>query len=186
MEVIADALVSVSTGPVVSVTVIDVDCGEAVSVVCAFPVVSVIENELAAAIVAVAVSPTKVAVEIAVIVQTVGDVWTIPDNEVIPVKVKSVPLVVERVEQAIGSLPVTVKVTVPEPLVAAVAARVTVGAVVSIVTDVDCGEPVRVVCALPAVSVIENVLAAVRVDVTAPPPFVALEVAVIVQTVPEV
>ena len=96
MEVIADALVSVSTGPVVSTIVIDVDCGEAVSVVCAFPVVSVIENELAAAIVAVAVSPTKVAVEIAVIVQTVGDVWTIPDNEVIPVKVKSVPLVVER------------------------------------------------------------------------------------------
>jgi hypothetical protein len=32
----------------------------------------------------------------------------------------------------------------------------------------------------------ENVLAAVRVDVTAPPPFVAVEVAVIVQTVAEV
>lgn len=74
IEVSADALVSVSTGAVVSVTVIDIDCGEAVNVVCAFPVVSVIENELAAAIVAVAVSPTKAAVEIAVIVQTVGDV----------------------------------------------------------------------------------------------------------------
>jgi hypothetical protein len=100
--------------------------------------------------------------------------------------VKSVPLTVERVEQEIGSLPVTVKVTVPEPLVAAVAARVTVGAVVSIVTAVDCGEPVSAVCALPAVSVIENVPAAVRVDVTATPSFPAVEVAVIVQTVPEV
>lgn len=99
---------------------------------------------------------------------------------------KSVPLTVERVEQEIGSLPVTVKVTVPEPLVAAVAARVTVGAVVSMVTEVDCGEPVRTVCALPAVSVIENVPAAVRVDVTAAPPFVAVEVAVIVQTVADV
>jgi hypothetical protein len=36
------------------------------------------------------------------------------------------------------------------------------------------------------VSVIENVLAAVRVDVIAPPPFVAVEVAVIVQTVADV
>jgi hypothetical protein len=101
-------------------------------------------------------------------------------------KVKSVPLVVESVEQVIGSLPVTVKVIVPDPLVAAVAARVTVGAVVSIVTAVDCGEPVMAVCALPAVSVIENVVAAVSVDVTAPPPFVAVEVAVIVQTVADV
>jgi hypothetical protein len=56
--------------------VIDVDCGEAVKVVCAFPVVSVIENEpeTETAIVAVAVSPTKAAVDIAVIVQTVGEV----------------------------------------------------------------------------------------------------------------
>ena len=101
-------------------------------------------------------------------------------------KVKSVPLVVESAEQEIGSLPVTVNVTVPDPLVAVVAARVTVGAVVSIVTAVDCGEPAMAVCALPAVSVIENVVAAVSVDVTAPPPFVAVEVAVIVQTVAEV
>ena len=33
MEDIADALVSVSTGPVVSTIVTDVDCGEAVNVV---------------------------------------------------------------------------------------------------------------------------------------------------------
>jgi hypothetical protein len=48
------------------------------------------------------------------------------------VRSKSVPLVVESVEQVIGSLPVTVKVIVAEPLVELVAARVTVGAVVSI------------------------------------------------------
>jgi hypothetical protein len=74
VDVIADALVSVSTGAVVSVIVIDVDCGEAVKVVCAFPVVSVIENEAATVIVAVAVSPTRAAVDIAVMVQTVGEV----------------------------------------------------------------------------------------------------------------
>ena len=56
---------------------------------------------------------------------------------------KSVPLVVESVEQVIGSLPVTVKVIALEPLVAEVAARVTVGAIVSIVTTVDLGEPAR-------------------------------------------
>ena len=44
---------------------------------------------------------------------------------------KSVPAVVESVEQSIASLPVTVKVIVADPLVAAVAARVRVGAVVS-------------------------------------------------------
>ena len=56
---------------------------------------------------------------------------------------KSVPLVVESVEQVIGSLPVTVKVIALEPLVAEVAARVTVGAIVSIVTTVDLGQPAR-------------------------------------------
>ena len=64
-----------------------------------------------------------------------------------------------------------------------------VGGVVSvslIVTTVDLGEPVKVVCALPAVSVIENEPAAVNVEVTAPPPAVAEDVAVIVQTVEDV
>ena len=132
VEVIADALVNESTGAVVSAIVTKVDFGEFVKVVCAFPAVSVIENKPDAAIVAVAVSPSNVAVDMAVIVQTVGEVWAIPDNEDTPVYVKSVPLAVEIVEQSIGSLPVTVKVTVLEPLVAAVAARVSVvGAVVS-------------------------------------------------------
>ena len=44
---------------------------------------------------------------------------------------KSTPLDVERVEQVIASLPVTVKVIVADELVAADAARVTVGAVES-------------------------------------------------------
>ena len=56
---------------------------------------------------------------------------------------KSVPAVVESVEQSIASLPVTVKVIVADPLVAADAARVRVGGTVSIVTTVDFGEPVR-------------------------------------------
>ena len=56
---------------------------------------------------------------------------------------KSSPLTVESVEQAIASFPVTVKVIVADPLVAAVAARVRVGGTVSIVTTVDFGESVR-------------------------------------------
>ena len=104
-----------------------------------------------------------------------------------PVRSKSVPLVVESVEQVIASLPVTVKAIVADELFAADAARVTVGAVESeIVTTVDCGDPVKVVCALPAVSVIENELAAVNVEVTAAAPAVAEDVAVIVQTVADV
>jgi len=51
------------------------------------------------------------------------------------------------------------------------------------VTVTDCGEPVRVVFALPAVSATEKVPDAVSVDVTAPPPAVAVEVAFTVQTV---
>jgi hypothetical protein len=47
------------------------------------------------------------------------------------VKVKSVPDAVDNVEHVMASLPVTVKVMVPEVDVADVAAKVTVGAVVS-------------------------------------------------------
>ena len=62
------------------------------------------------------------------------------------VKVKSVPEVVDNVEHVIASLPVTVKVIVPDVEVAADAANVTVGAVVSVlVTVVVCGVPVSVV-----------------------------------------
>ena len=62
------------------------------------------------------------------------------------VKVKSVPEVVDNVEHVIASLPVTVNVIVADAEVAAEAANVTVGAVVSVlVTVVGCGEPVSVV-----------------------------------------
>ena len=62
------------------------------------------------------------------------------------VKVKSVPDAVDNVEHVIASLPVTVNVIVAEVEVAATAANVTVGAVVSaLVTVVVCGEPVSVV-----------------------------------------
>lgn len=69
---------------------------------------------------------------------------------------------------------VDVVVTVPPPPPPAGAGTVTV---------IDCGEPVSVVFALPAVSVTEKVPDAVIVDVTAPPPAVAVEVAFTVQTV---
>lgn len=71
------------------------------------------------------------------------------------------------------------------------AVSLSVGAIVVVtgagtVTVIDCGEPDRVVFALPAWSETENDAAAVSVDVTAPPPAVAVEVAVTVQTVLEV
>ena len=50
-------------------------------------------------------------------------------------------------------------------------------------TVIDCGEPVNVVFALPAVSVTEKLAAAVNVDTTAPPPAVAVDVAFTVHTV---
>ena len=61
------------------------------------------------------------------------------------VNAKSVPDVVDKVEQVMASFPVTVKVMVPELDVVDAAAKVAVGAVVSaMVTVVDLGEPVSV------------------------------------------
>ena len=54
------------------------------------------------------------------------------------------------------------------------------------VTVTDCGEPARVVCALPAVSVIENDAALVNVDTTALPFAIAFDTAAIVHTVDDV
>lgn len=56
------------------------------------------------------------------------------------------------------------------------------------VTMVDCGEPINVVCALPGVpvSVIEKVPAAVNVEVFGPPPEVAVDVALMVHTLADV
>ena len=59
-------------------------------------------------------------------------------------KVKSVPLVVDKVAQLICSLPVTVKVGAPTTAVAAERAKVTVGGVVSVaVTVIAWGESGR-------------------------------------------
>ena len=51
-------------------------------------------------------------------------------------KVKSVPLVVDKVAQLIASLPVTVNVGAPTTAVAAERAKVTVGGVVSVAVTV--------------------------------------------------
>jgi uncharacterized membrane protein len=105
-------------------------------------VVSATENELAAVkleFIRVFATP----VEVAVIVQVVVFVCTMPVIAEMFVNVKSVPFVVDKVAQFIASLPVTVKVIVAEPEVAAERAKVTVGAVRS--TEIVKGEPARVV-----------------------------------------
>jgi hypothetical protein len=56
----------------------------------------------------------------------------------------------------------------------------------AIVTETVCGEAVSVIWALPAVSVMENPAAAVMVESTATPLAAAVDVAVMVHTVPEV
>ena len=75
---------------------------------------------------------------------------------------------------------------VPEVDVVDVAAKVAVGAVVSapagMVTRVNCGEPISVVCASRAVSSIEKVPEAVSVESLGTPPAVAEEIALIVHT----
>ncbi len=84
-----------------------------------------------------------VAVVVAVIVQVVVFVCTIAIDAIFE-KVKSVPLVVDKVAQLIASLPVTVKVGAPTSAVAAERAKVTVGGVVSVaVTVIAWGESGR-------------------------------------------
>ena len=73
------------------------------------PAVSAIEKVLARAKVEVTAAPPGVAVEVAVIVQVVVLVCTIAIAEIF-VNVKSVPSVVDKVEQLMASSPVTVKV----------------------------------------------------------------------------
>ena len=97
------------------------------------PAVSVIENDSAAVSVDTTAMPSAKAVDVAVTVHTVDDVWTIPVSDEMFVKVKSVPEAVDNVEHVIASLPVTVKVIVPDVEVAADAANVTVGFAPSVV-----------------------------------------------------
>lgn len=143
-----------------------VDFGEPVKVVCALPAMSVIENPgETAESVEVTATPLAKAVEVAVIVQTVDDVCTMPVIAEMFVRVKSVPAVVESVEQVMSSLPVTVNVIVADVEVASVAAKVTVGAVVSAAqpvvlittaaTEPRVDEIVSDVAAVPPISVID-------------------------------
>jgi len=73
------------------------------------PAVSAIEKVLARVKVDVTAAPPGVAVEVAVIVQVVVFVCTTEIAEIF-VNVKSVPSVVDKVEQLMASSPVTVKV----------------------------------------------------------------------------
>ena len=92
---------------------------------------SVIPNVPAAVKLELTVTPFAVAVDVAVIVQTVVEVCTMPVIAEIFVKVKSVPEAVDKVVQVMFSLPVTVNVIVADVEVVLDAAKVTVGAVVS-------------------------------------------------------
>jgi hypothetical protein len=87
------------------------------------------------------------------------------------------------------SVRVRATVVVVVVVVATVVAGAGVGADVgaaAIVTETVCGEAVSVVWALPAVSVMENPAAAVMLESTATPLAAAVDVAVMVHTVPEV
>jgi hypothetical protein len=148
------------------------------------PAVSVIENDPEAARDELTEPPPEVAVEVALTVQTIGDVWTIEVIEEIPVVTKSLEV---NVVQSIASLPATVNEIFAEFDVADDLARVSVGGVESaIVTLTEAGEPATAVCALPAVSATEKLEALVSVELTDAPPAVAVDVAVIVQTVEDV
>lgn len=124
-----------AVGAVVSATVTATVAGEPDEIaVWAFPAVSATEKLAARVNVEFRAPPPAVAVEVAVMVQTVDDVWTIDVMAEMFVKVKSVPLLDESVAQLMGSLPVSVNVIVAEFDVAEDAASVNVGGVLSTAT----------------------------------------------------
>ena len=122
-------------------TVTVIDCGDPESVVRAFPAGSATEKDAAAVRVETTVPPPAVAVDVAVTVHTVVDVWATDEIAEIPaVSTKSVPevvvAVVDRLVQSSWWLPVTVNVMVAEVEVAADAASVAVvGAAVKTVIE---------------------------------------------------
>ena len=123
-----DTVGAVASGvPIVTVT----DCGDPVSVVCAFPAESVIEKPAAAVNVDTVAPPPSTAVDVAEIVHTVEEVWAMFVIAEIFVNVKSTPEDAESVEHVTASLPVTVKLIDVDVAVEEVTLRVTVGAVVS-------------------------------------------------------
>jgi hypothetical protein len=111
------------------------DAGDPDTAVCVLPAVSATEKLELLVKVEVRGVPTT-AVDSALIVQTVDDVWTIEVIEEMLVNVKSAPLVEDNVVQLIASLPVNVNEIEVEFEDAEVAARVKVGGVVSTTTGV--------------------------------------------------
>ena len=99
------------------------------------------------------------------------------------VRVRATVVVVVVVVVVVGAT-VVVGAGSGAAMVVVVVELVVVGA--AMVTVVDCGEPVSVVWALPAVSVIENDPAALSADTTPTPSANAVDVAVTVHTVDEV
>jgi hypothetical protein len=131
--------------------------GDPTTAVWALPATSATEKVPARVSVLVSRSPT-VALDVTAIVQTADDVCVIDVIDEILVSVKSVPAVVDNVVQSIASLPVSVNVSEEVVAVADDAARVTVGADVSMTIAFDPamllvpdGTVVDVI-ALPAVS----------------------------------
>jgi len=125
----------VRVGGVVSAIVTTTDAGDPDTAVCVLPAVSATEKLELLVKVEVRGVPTT-AVDSALIVQTVDDVWTIEVIEEMLVNVKSTPLVEDNVVQLIASLPVNVNEIEVEFEDAEVAARVKVGGVVSTTTGV--------------------------------------------------
>jgi hypothetical protein len=125
----------VRVGGVVSAIVTTTDAGDPDTAVCVLPAVSATEKLELLVKVEVRGVPTT-AVDSALIVQTVDDVWTIEVIEEMLVNVKSAPLVEDNVVQLIASLPVNVNEIEVEFEDAEVAARVKVGGVVSTTTGV--------------------------------------------------
>ena len=124
-----------AVGGVVSAIVTATEAGDPVNAVCTFPAVSATEKLELRVRVDVRGVP-GVAVDVAVMVQTFAVVWTIDVIAEIFENVKSCKFEDDTVVQLIGSLPVKVKVIVAEVDVAADAARVRVGGVLSTATGV--------------------------------------------------
>ncbi|MGA1387696.1 MAG: hypothetical protein ACO33D_05160 [Ilumatobacteraceae bacterium] len=119
--------------PLTEDTVTVTDCGEPERDVCVLPAVSATLNEVARVSVEVTAPPPAVAVELAFNTQTVALVCTIEVMVEIPVRSKSTPGVVSIVAQSISSLPERMKEIDDVDDVVEETARVSVGAVESIV-----------------------------------------------------
>lgn len=109
-----------------------IDCGEPANTVWAFPAESATEKLAADASDETRAEPPGGAVEVAVTVHTVDEVWTMLVIAEMFVNAKSCPATVESVVQSIASFPVMVNEIDVVDDVAAVRASVTVGGVESV------------------------------------------------------